>query len=167
MSVEGMLVRELQGAAESAPRVGRRAAWAYGSLAELLLERGRLFAAAELPFGERRLPPRQCYANAFAMASVRADLVYAEGYAVCDVGDGALLHFQHAWCVDPDGVVVDPTWDTPGEAYLGLPLGPRVGPPAHGPGLIHEVGDLVDVLMHGLPADALVDVGRLPDALTA
>ncbi|MFE4527050.1 hypothetical protein ACFRMO_07610 [Streptomyces anulatus] len=162
MNVEDLLIKGLRAHVADAPRSGRRVEWAYGSLAELLLERGRLFVPAELPTTVKRLPPRQCYANAFAMASVRSDLVYAEGYAVCDLGDGDLLHFQHAWCVALDGTVVDPTWDTPGLAYLGLPLGPRVGPPAFGPGLIHEISDLVPVLEAGLPADVLVDVGRQP-----
>lgn len=162
MNAEDLLIEELGARVAGAPRIGRHKEWVYGSLAELLLERGRLFVPAELPPTVGRLPPRQCYANAFALASVRPDVVYAEGYAVCDLGDGDLLHLQHAWCVAMDGTVVDPTWATPGLAYLGLPLGPWAGPPALGPGLIYEIDNLVPVLKAGLPADALVDVGRQP-----
>lgn len=166
MTVEEKLVQEMREQAARAPREGRRAGWAYGSLPGLLLERGRFFTPAELPANVRRLPARQCYANAFLLATRRAELVYAEGYAL-HAYDDTLLHFQHAWCVAPDGSVVDPTWETPGDAYLGLPLGPAVGPPSLGPGLIHEMTFLAPVLEAGLPADALVDVGRLPGALTA
>ncbi|MEV6313583.1 hypothetical protein AB0M10_33980 [Streptomyces sp. NPDC051840] len=156
MGIEDLLVQELREQSGRAPRTGRRSAWAYGSLAELLLERGRLFTPAELPATVRRLPAQQCYANAFALASYREGLVYAEGYAVCEIG-GDLLHFQHAWCVAADGVVVDPTWESPGEAYLGLALGPAVGVPGLGPGLIHEPQMLGSVLREGLPDGALVE----------
>ncbi|MGW1180086.1 hypothetical protein [Streptomyces drozdowiczii] len=105
------------------------------------------------------MPARQCFANAFALATVRSELVYAEGYAVYAVGD-TLLPLQHAWCVAPDGSVVDPTWETPGAAYLGLPIGPVLGPPGLGPGLIHEITFLAQALEAGLPAEALVDLGR-------
>ena len=27
---------------------------------------------------------------------------------------------HHAWCVTPEGTVVDPTWETQGEAYFGI-----------------------------------------------
>ncbi|WNI17566.1 hypothetical protein [Actinacidiphila sp. ITFR-21] len=159
MTIEELLLAEMRAQVSRTPKTGRRAAWAFGSLADLLLEHGRLFTPASLPASVHRLSPRQCYANAFALATVRPELVYAEGYAVCDY-DGDLIHYQHAWCVAEDGTVVDPTWLTPGDAYLGLPIGPRVGAPRFGPGLIHEMSQLAPVLEFGLSDDALVAVGR-------
>ncbi|MFI7083824.1 hypothetical protein ACIBUR_09480 [Streptomyces anulatus] len=167
MAVEEALLQELRGVIARHPKVGRRAGWAHGSLPELLVERGRFFTPARLPASVPRLPARACYSNAFALAATRSDMVYAEGYAVWDSGDGWQLHLHHAWCVDSRGAVVDPTWPTPGLAYLGLPLGPWAGAPSLGPGLIEEMELLYPLLEHGLPADVLVDVGRLPGALTA
>lgn len=159
MDAESLLIREMRERAGRVPQ-GHRDAWVHRSLEELLLEHGRLFVPAPLGNGYRRLPERQCYANAFLMASVREELTYVEGYAVCDFGDGDWLPLQHAWCVTADGTVVDPTWPTPGVAYLGIPLGPASGAPGHGPGMIHDIDQLVTVLTEGLMAGELVDVGR-------
>ncbi|MEW1922322.1 hypothetical protein [Streptomyces sp. NPDC088360] len=160
MGVEELLVQVLREQVAEHPKSGRRMTWVYGSLHELLLESGRFFTPAELPDSVGRLPARSCYANAFAVATVRRELTYVEGYAVWEAVAGNLLHIHHAWCVDAQGVVVDPTWPTPGLAYLGLPIGPQVGAPRLGPGLIEEMEMLYPVLEAGLPAGALVDVGR-------
>lgn len=156
---ESLLIRELRERVGRVP-AGHRDAWVYRSLDELLLVHGRLFTPAPLSRRYRRLPERQCYANAFAMASVREELTYVEGYAVCDFGDGDLLPLQHAWCVTADGTVVDPTWPTPGVAYLGIPLGPGRGAPSYGPGMTYDIDQLRPVLAEGLTAEELVDVGR-------
>lgn len=159
MNVEELLVQMLREQVAAQPKFVRRATWVYGSLSELLLEKGRFFTPAELPDSVGRLPARACYANAFAVATARSELTYVEGYAVCEAVAENLLHINHAWCVDSGGTVVDPTWPTPGLAYLGLPLGPQTGAPRLGPGLI-EMTMLYSVLEAGLPAEALVDVGR-------
>ena len=166
VSAEELVVQELR---EQAGRVvggGRREGWQFVSLAHLLLEHGRLFTPAPLATPYRPLPAGQCYANAFAMAAARPELVYVEGYGVCDY-DGDLIHFHHAWCATADGTVVDPTWPEPGDVYVGLPIGPHKGAPRLGPGLIHEPVQLHDVLREGLPADALVDVGEPLPAVRA
>lgn len=47
----------------------------------------------------------------------RPDLVYVEGYAA------GIIPVLHAWCVDSDGKVVDPTWDDGiGTEYFGVPF---------------------------------------------
>lgn len=60
-------------------------------------------------FGERRLG--YCYSNALALAlSYPERFTYCEGFAtVMDIA------INHAWCLDEDGFVIDPTWqdDTP------------------------------------------------------
>jgi hypothetical protein len=61
-------------------------------------------APADLAPGKRGC----CFANAFRLASVRPDLHYAEGYGTL-WGSDTWLH-RHAWCVDSQGWVIDPTW---------------------------------------------------------
>lgn len=46
-----------------------------------------------------------CYANAQYLASRRKGLRYAEGFAT------SVIPVEHAWCVDAEGRVIDPTWD--------------------------------------------------------
>lgn len=60
-----------------------------------------------------------CYETAFRLACAE-NLYYAEGYA-CPLAVGVPL--MHAWCLDADGAVVDPTWpDASQTAYLGVVL---------------------------------------------
>lgn len=64
-------------------------------------------------------PIKQCYRNAAELAFGRPDLFYVEGYA--RMGDqGIPLVFEHAWCCDTQGVVVDSTWRTAGSEYFGV-----------------------------------------------
>ena len=41
-------------------------------------------------------------------------LFYAEGYAQYHG-----VRLAHVWAVTPEGTVIDPTWETPGDAYFG------------------------------------------------
>jgi hypothetical protein len=56
--------------------------------------------------------PKQCYANAakglFAALGRGEEIRYAEGYAISKTG--LPLPIQHAWLVDKEGRVLDPTW---------------------------------------------------------
>ena len=81
-----------------------------------MLRHGRAFAPAPLPGDYRRGTPTYCFANAGALAKKKLSrLTYVEGYAT------AIIPVLHAWCVDPDGGVVDPTWDDGvGVAYFGV-----------------------------------------------
>lgn len=64
------------------------------------------------------LPRKQCFKNAFVLASSNpGGLAYVEGLALTS---GIPLH--HAWCVDPDGNVIEPTWPDLGQAYFGVAL---------------------------------------------
>lgn len=69
----------------------------------LLLERGAEWTVRR----HCRWRGRQgaCYANAQYLASRRKGLRYAEGYAT------SVIPVEHAWCVDAQGRVIDPTWD--------------------------------------------------------
>lgn len=82
----------------------------------LVQQWGRLWPAQALPEGYCRGTPQHCFANAFDLAVNHDELTYVEGYA-----QSAYLVNAHAWVVDPDGQVIDPTWNEPERrAYLGV-----------------------------------------------
>lgn len=63
---------------------------------------------------------RDCFNNATLYAVSRPDVWYVEGYAS---GPELSIPAHHAWLVDCDGKVVDPTW--PGSrnnVYFGVPF---------------------------------------------
>ena len=57
----------------------------------------------------------ECYQNAWYLAEERG-WEYVEGYATTtELG----IPLMHAWCINEDGDVVDPTWSD-GENYVGV-----------------------------------------------
>ncbi|GEM_PF-2081179 len=89
------------------------------SLETFLMGQGRFFdaPAGARPAGVPTMPPRDCFTNAATLAESKG-WGYAEGYAL----RGFPTH--HAWCVTPEGRVVDATWDPPGDAYFGVAIQP-------------------------------------------
>ena len=67
---------------------------------------------------ERFTIPKRCFENASRLAESDADLTYVEGLAWTTAG----WPTQHAWVQTTDGVVIDPTWQTRGKAYIGIPI---------------------------------------------
>ncbi len=68
-----------------------------------------------------------CYYNCQTLAFKHHDLIYVEGYAMPNGKASANAHdlnlpLSHAWLMDRDGQAIDPTWETPGAAYFGVPL---------------------------------------------
>lgn len=58
-----------------------------------------------------------CYRNAFELALAYPDeLIYCEGRAL----SCGLVPVEHAWCVTPDGQVVDTTWQGDEQDYVGV-----------------------------------------------
>lgn len=97
------------------------------SIWEAIAEEGqewkpRLTKAGKLYRAGRRMEATYCFYNSAATVlgevagSVPAGLRYAEGFALSSMG----LWFHHAWCVMPDGLVLDRTWDQPGQRYVGV-----------------------------------------------
>lgn len=103
--------------ARPVPPDGRR----YRSHEELILDRGRAWTPAPLGPGARRGQPRYCYFNTLELTARYPDLRYCEGYAVPMVDGWTGIPVVHAWAVDPDDRVWDPTWPEPERsAYYGM-----------------------------------------------
>jgi hypothetical protein len=75
---------------------------------------GEEFKAQPLPEDVRKGVPNECYKNASLLIMERDDLTYAEGFASKEPGGLAVLH---AWAVDSDGNVIDPTLPDPEAWY--------------------------------------------------
>ena len=94
----------------------------YPSFEDLLLGEGREWTPADLPPDVRPMKMKECFRNAFVLAESRPDLTYVEGFASC------IIPCHHAWTVDQEGRVVDPTWlprkgsDWEGRSYFGVPF---------------------------------------------
>ena len=79
-----------------------------------LKDHGRSFTKieAETKLGEQS----QCYCNSYRMF-LEAGFSYAEGIAV----PKGLIPVHHAWCIDTEGQVRDPTWKDAADAqYFGV-----------------------------------------------
>lgn len=100
-----------------------RAGRGWLSATAYILKHGRAYTLTEASFDGRRGKMKECYRNAAMMAFMRPDLTYVEGYAQCGG-----LPIEHAWLVDADGNVIDPTirrtkLDTmPMSDYFGVPF---------------------------------------------
>lgn len=94
---------------------------------------GRAWTPAALPSD---IPPGETgrsFDNALALTTRRPELRYVEGYALrealtreqWEADDYSGTEFVcHAWCVDAEDRVVDPTWvDQVGAAYYGVAFG--------------------------------------------
>lgn len=84
----------------------------------LYLSLGHTFKVME-PWTKASATMGQCYMNASKLALVNPGLVYCEGWAY----KPGIIPLHHAWCINKEGVVLDPTWGTgPGHEYLGVGL---------------------------------------------
>lgn len=98
----------------------------YKTLADFLLKHAQDFEPQPLPKHFRPMKIGNCYMNAamLAMGShAEHRLTYCEGYAL------NVFPVQHAWCIDPSGKVIDPTWAPrrgrrirQGSEYFGIPI---------------------------------------------
>jgi hypothetical protein len=107
----------LQDLAAVMKKVPGRTDWKYRGFEELVLECGRVMEPKPLPKNIKQGQPRLCYANCQQLALKNRSLTYVEGYAMAA---GVSIPLQHAWLLDANGYVIDPTWETPGCCYLGI-----------------------------------------------
>lgn len=89
---------------------------------DILLEHGRAFAPAPRPAHVPKMTDKECFRNATLMVEEDPSLIYVEGMAL---PNGLPIAMHHAWVVDASGKVIDPTWDTPGTEYFGIPFCPQ------------------------------------------
>lgn len=90
----------------------------YGAMPTMytrLLEHGKAFAPAPKPKGVHQGVRKQCFFNAFRLAT-EAGLIYCEGLAMIP----SIIPVHHAWCVDEEGKLIDNTWMGPGSEYRGV-----------------------------------------------
>lgn len=58
---------------------------------------------------------KECYKNSAHLALNNSEVQYTEGYAL-DLVD-LPIPMEHAWVVDPEGKVIDPTWPESQNTY--------------------------------------------------
>ncbi len=73
--------------------------------AQYVLKHGQQCGKRVFPKALRKQKDGMCYMNAYRLAERDSSLRYVEGYAA------SVIPMEHAWCVDKDGQVIDPTWD--------------------------------------------------------
>jgi hypothetical protein len=91
----------------------------YAGFEELVLDCGTVMEAKPLPKNIKRGLPKSCYWNSQQLAFKRKDLAYVEGYAL--IIEPTFVT-AHAWLLTPEGYAIDPTWETPGAIYFGVPF---------------------------------------------
>ena len=83
----------------------------------LLANGAESFDHAPRPADVEQGTPQECYRNAFLLAISRDDLTYVEGIVV----HGRLpMPIHHAWTIDLDDNVVDPTIEDDDLTYFGV-----------------------------------------------
>lgn len=90
--------------------------WKYNGFEELILDYGVEMSFAPLPKNIDPGLPRSCFYNCLQLIDEHSELIYCEGYALAEEH---VLPVPHAWLVNPDGQVIDPTWEI-GGVYIGI-----------------------------------------------
>jgi hypothetical protein len=78
--------------------------WPDQSVMRFLLEEGRSYPIGPETYAGDRGTPQSCFRNSAELAQMRRGLTYVEGKINCHG-----VPIDHAWCIDTNGVVVDPT----------------------------------------------------------
>lgn len=105
----------MDGSPESVVRYVLSIAGMGQAFARAIRDHGAVFTSQALPPEFERGPKKKCFMNAGRLAMERDDLIYCEGIA------HNIIPVEHAWCIDREGKVIDPTWDEPEKcAYVGV-----------------------------------------------
>ena len=86
---------------------------------KFVIDNGSWYEPMPLPSDLTGGDDQQCFKNAIDLASDKGELFYVEGFAIYTPTS---LPVHHAWVTTGDGNAIDPTWDTPGVAYAGVPF---------------------------------------------
>lgn len=90
----------------------------YGSYEELVLIEGHHMEQL-LPIPDvQRGVMGECYRNSQLFVMDNSEFTYCEGWAI---SARLPIPLQHAWVIDGDGKVIDPTWDDEAH-YYGIPF---------------------------------------------
>ena len=81
----------------------------------LMLRHGRAWYIGERTFAGRRARHKLCYMNSYKLALEDPGMIYVEGWCWREYS------FEHAWCIDPNGQVIDPTLRE-ADGYYGIPF---------------------------------------------
>ncbi|MEU7147096.1 hypothetical protein AB0B15_03505 [Streptomyces sp. NPDC045456] len=150
----------LANVSKSNSRNGSREGWHHLHGADVLLRYGRVFRPESAVPVRDLGPAKRCYYNSAEIALAEG-LTYVEGFASS--------HFptEHAWCADAVGALMEPTWETVGTAYIGLPVKRDVVTQVleaneffMDGGLLFASSLMLRWLEHGVDEDMLVDVGE-------
>ena len=82
-----------------------------------MLRHGRAWYIGERTFAGRRARRKQCYMNSYTFADENPGMIYVEGWCWREY----LFEFEHAWCIDPNGQVIDRTLRE-ADGYYGIPF---------------------------------------------
>lgn len=89
----------------------------YSCVEDFLLRHGREFEPSPFPKRYSRGGLSQCFHNSRVLVSrAKGNLRYVEGYAMTKE---VCIPLHHAWCVDKQDHVVDPTWAREGQTPIG------------------------------------------------
>lgn len=88
----------------------------YSSFYELVLELGQEMKPTRTP-KELIGQPKNCYYNSLRLAFKNPQLTYCEGYTFANKIPFPLAH---AWLLNKSGRVIEPTWEEPAQAYIGI-----------------------------------------------
>jgi hypothetical protein len=159
---EQWLIEFLRRESQACPQLTIQPGAHYPCLAQLFLDRGRLFAPASSPTGTEKHDSKSHMDTASSMSSSSANL-YVEGWVW-----GIRRPLLRSWCGTVDGIVRrDSAPCSPARAYLGLPFSIEAATAfvaKQGAILFHADGTptprATRWLQDGIPAGVLEEVGR-------
>lgn len=112
------LLNQLQAIAQM--KKGSRKDFDFFGQEDFVIQKGKDFKSQKYPekYKGHRGKAKLCFTNAFNLSQRFPELIYVEGYGM---SPKIPLAIHHAFCVDKEGGVVDPTWDSQEEiAYFGV-----------------------------------------------
>ena len=93
-----------------------KSTWSFACCEDFVLQNGIWCNITDETFEGKRKKSKECFKNAFQLVQKNfEDLVYVEGYA------NSVIPTLHAWAIDKEGNVIDPTWRS-SHGYFGVPF---------------------------------------------